>query len=474
MSTSGADVAIPSATVRLARFACEPLDAIPEEALHAGRRTLANALAVGAGAARHPAVESALAAVMQLDPPSRATVLGRSERLSAPWAAFVNGIAVHVEDYDDTHVASMVHPGASVVPAALAAAELSGASGRELLEAVIVGVETAVRVGLGVGPEPFDRGWHPTGTMGHLGAALAAARLLGLDADRTAAALGIAAVQAAGFHSALGSMTKALHAGKAAADGVEAALLARLGFSGPATALEGRRGLVQAIAVRPRYDAMLDGLGKRWHVQENAFKPYACGVVAHASIDAAVFLRRRVSDPGEIVSVTVEAAPVVGEVMGIAEPEDGLQAKFSVHHCMAVGLLDGAAGPAQFREERVRRPDARDLRKKVRLCADPLLTREQACVCVQLADGASHRHRVEHATGSRLNPMGDEALARKASQVAGPVLGDKGAARLFELALAVDRLSVVGPLLDAATPQPSAAPVTDATTSTLTKGAPWS
>lgn len=480
MSAGGANACVPAATMQLARFACGPMNAIPTEVLHAGRRTLANALAVGIGAARHPAVECALATVMQLDPPPQVAVLGRHERLSAQWAAFVDGIAIHVEDYDDTHVASMIHPGASVVPAALAVAELQGASGRELLEAVIVGVETAVRAGLGVGAEAFDRGWHPTGTMGHLGAATAAARLLGLDADRMAAAIGIAVVQAAGFQSALGSMTKALHPGKAAADGVEAGLLAGLGFSGPSTALEGRRGLVQAIATRPRYDAMLDGLGERWHVQENAFKPYACGVVAHAAIDAAVFLRGRMGDPQNIVSVTVEGAPVVGEVMGIAEPEDGLQAKFSVHHCVAVGLLDGTAGPAQFRDERVRREDARELRKKVRLHADPLLAREQARLRVELADGASCRHRVEHATGSVRNPMDDDALARKGAEMAAPALGGEGAARLFELALAVDGLRSIKPLLSAAVPQPGAAAQSDAAmrrsgaTSTAMEGTPWS
>lgn len=438
-------------TARLAGFACAPLDgSIPREVAHAGRRTIVNALAVGAGAARHPAVEIALRSVELLEPAPRRCVLGRRERLSPQWAAFVNGVAIHVEDYDDTHLASMIHPGAPVVAAALASAEHAGASGQELLEAVLVGAEVALRVGVGIGPEPFDRGWHPTGTIGHLGAAAAAGRLLGLDDRAMRWALGIAVTEAAGLQAALGSMTKALHPGKAASDGVEAALLAARGFTGPSAGIEGRRGLIETTAPNANPELIVRGLGQEWRVLENTFKPYACGIVAHPSIDAAVALREPIAGRS-IRAIHASVNPVVLEVMGHAEPTNGLESKFSIHHCIAVGLLDGAAGPDQFRDERVLAADVRALRSIVSVDPEPSFARDRARLRIDLEGDGMFEREVHHATGSRMRPMSDVELARKAETVVRPVLGRR-AASLVELAFAVDELKTMGPLVDALLP----------------------
>jgi 2-methylcitrate dehydratase PrpD len=416
-------------TLELAAFAAGPVDP-PEEALRAGERSFANALPLAVAGAASEAAGIALAAVAELANPAEATVLGSDRVLAAQWAAFLNGIAIHVEDFDDTHLATVIHPAAPVVPAALAAAELADASGRELLEAAMVGIEVALRVGIGVSPSHFDRGWHLTSTTGHFGAAAAAGRLLRLDPEAMANALGIVTTQVAGLQAALGTMAKPFHPGKAAADGVEAARLAAAGFTGPTDGIEGRRGFAEATATGADPEAMTAGLGERWNLVDNAFKPYACGIVSHPAIDAAIALREAIADPAEVESIEVEVNPVVLDVMGVEDPADGLGSKFSVYHCVAVGLLDGAAGPAQFSDRRAADPAVRELRAKVRARADAAIARDEARIIARTRDAAEQRRHVEHATGSAARPMSDEELRGKAELLAG-----EGIMPLFEAAL---------------------------------------
>jgi 2-methylcitrate dehydratase PrpD len=449
----------PSITERLAQFVAErAAGAYPTAAAHAGRRTVANAVALGAGAATHPAVTSVAEFASALGGEGNASVLGTDMRLPVQWAALVNGIAVHVEDFDDTHLETVVHPGAPVVPAALALAEHLDASGRELLDAVVLGVEVALRVALAAGPGHFDRGWHLTGTAGHFGAAAAAARVLGLDRDATANALGIAGTQAAGLQVALGSMTKPLHPGKAAMNGVEAALLASRGLTGPTDVVEARRGFAFVTSPDPHPDRATAELGERWEVERNAFKPYACGIVSHPAIDAALAIRKGVRSPSDVVAITVRVNPVVLDVMGVEDPRDGLQSKFSVYHCVAVGLLDGAAGPAQYSDERATADDARATRALVTVETDAGIARDEAWIRARLAEGRDIEHHVEHARGSEARPLTDDELGEKARLVAGPALGEDKADALTALALRLDELQHASTLAAAARPDSREAP----------------
>jgi 2-methylcitrate dehydratase PrpD len=435
----------------LAAFAAErePGD-YPAEVAHAARRTIANAVALSAAAAKHPAAQRALGVVLALAGSEEATVLGTSTRLPVQWAALVNGLTAHVEDFDDTHLQTVIHPGAPIVPAALAAAELVDASGAQLLDAVVLGMEVALRIGVGVGPGHFDRGWHVTGTAGHFGAAVAAARLTGLGAAATAAALGIAGTQAAGLQAALGSMTKAFHPGKAAADGVEAALLAGLGLTAPLDVVEGRRGFGEVMAPTADYGAMTEGLGERWETARNSFKPYACGIVSHPALDAAIALRDRVGDVSAIEEIVARVHPVVLDVMGVKDPVDGLQSKFSVYHCVAVGILDGAGSLVQFTDARATDPAVRRLRSLVRAESDITVAKDATHVSVRLADGSTLVQGVEHARGSEHRPLTDAELADKAGSLIGRDAGDAHVERLMECALGVDRLDRLDGLLRAA------------------------
>jgi 2-methylcitrate dehydratase PrpD len=412
----------PAVTEELGVFAAGPLE-LPDGVLHAGERTVANALPLAVASVVSEPCRIALATVAGFANPPEAAVLGGERRLAAQWAAFVNGLSIHVEDFDDTHLATIVHPAAPVVPAALACAERVNASGRELLEAVIVGVEVALRVGIGVSPSHFDRGWHITSTTGHFGAAAAAGRVLELPPVAMVNALGIVATQVAGVQAALGTMTKAYHPGKAAADGVEAALLAEVGFSGPTRGIEGPRGFAAVTSDSPDPEAMLAGLGDTWELTENAFKPYACGIVSHPAIDAAIALRDVITDPAAVTEIEVTVNPVVLDVMGDEDPTDGLRSKFSVYHCVAVGLMDGAAGPAQFTTARATDPETRRLRSKVGVRPDPGIARDAAWITAR-AGGAEHTRHILHATGSARRPMSDAELRQKARLANGAVPGD--------------------------------------------------
>lgn len=450
MTTAAASTGAITAT--LARFAVgTDAAAIPDPMRHAARRTIANSVCLAAAAARHPAVDIALSVAQAAGVRGAASLLGRPEHTAAEWAATLNAMAAHVEDFDDTHLRTVTHPGAPIVPAALAVAEQIGASGDDLLAAVVLGTEVALRVGNGICPGHFDRCWHLTGTVGHLGAAVAAGRLLGLDAQRLTAALAIAATAAAGIQEALGTMTKCLNPGKAAGDGVRAARLAQLGVTGPADPIEGPHGMGEVMAPSADYTEMTAGLGDRWEIVDNTFKPYACGIVSHPVIDGAIAIRDMVPDAGRLASVEVRINPVVLDVMGVPDPQDGLQSKFSVYHCFAVGYLFGGAGPAQYSDATARAPEVVALRRKVRAVIDPALRKDECYVSVVTTTGAPHEHHVEHATGSVARPMTDEQLHAKCRLLLASTHADNGDA-LFGLAMRIDALHSLDALFAASRP----------------------
>lgn len=420
---------------------------VPEPARAAARRTAANVIGLSVGAAHSAAADAVLGAAADLGQQGGAQVLGRAETLTAPWAALVNGLTAHVEDFDDTYLSCILHPGAPIVPAALAAAELVGADGETLMTGVVAGVEVASRLGDSLWPSHFDRGWHVTATTGPIGAACAAARVLGLDAARTAHAIAIAATQAAGHTEQLGSMTKSFQVGRAAATGVEAALLAEQGFTGPVEPLAGRRGMSALMATEVDWAPMAD-LGHRWLVEFNALKPYSCGIVSHPVIDAGRRLRAGGLEPAHVGSVQLQVHPRVLDVMGVTEPVDGLRSKFSVYHCFAVGLLRGAGGPPEFSDTAAVDPEITGIRGRVTVALDPALAADACRAVVTTTDGRTVELTVDHATGSIDAPMSDEELRAKVVTLAGRLdnpdrLWDV-ARRLDDIGSAEDLFAVAG------------------------------
>ncbi|GAA1767903.1 MmgE/PrpD family protein [Luedemannella helvata] len=437
---------------QFARFASAlSLADLPEAARHAGRRTLANVVGLAVDAARHPAVELVAATLRELGLHGNARALGRPERVSPYAAALLMGYAMHVEDFDDTHLRTVLHPGAPVVAAALAAAQVARASGAEVLAGVVAGVEVGSRLGIALGPGHFDRGWHVTGTVGHVAAAAAAARVLRLTAAQTAQALAIAGDLASGVTEQLGSMTKALHVGRSAADGLQAALLARAGLTGAPDPFGAAGGLRWALSPGYDPDAAVAGLGSAWEIEDNAFKPYSCGIVSHPVIDAAIAVRAAGLTAADIDRVVATVRPVVLEVMGVAAPRDGLQSKFSVYHCFAVGLLDGGAGPAQYSDARATDPAVVELRRRVEARTDPQMPKDACRVEVLDRAGGRHEFVIEHATGSVAAPMTDAQLADKFRLLAAPVLGGR-AEQLWRAAMTLDAAERVDDLFTLAGP----------------------
>ena len=398
---------------------------------HEAHRTFMNWLGCAVGAAHHEAADAALAAVQILQPAAQATLLGRTEKVDIASAALINGITSHTFDFDDTHLKTIIHPAGPVASALLALAEHTGASGRELLDALVLGIDVACRVGNAMYPEHYDRGWHITGSTGTLGAAAACARLLKLDASKTAMALGIAASQPVGMREQFGTMTKPFHPGAAARAGLMSALLASKGYTASPKALEAPRGMMQTVSTKNDWLEITDELGKRFEISFNSYKPFACGIVIHPSIDACVQLARQGVTPEQVESIELKVHSLVLELTGKKEPADGLQAKFSVYHGCAAGLTFGRAAEDEFSDEVVNRADMVALRRKVVATVDDSIDEASADVTAVLKDGQRVHVFVAHAIGSLKNPMTDANLEAKFHGLSDPVLGTSQTSELI-------------------------------------------
>jgi 2-methylcitrate dehydratase PrpD len=426
---------------------------IPAAVRHEASRAMLNALGCAIGSARHETVEAALKTVSPFAGQPQAAIFGRAERLDALNAALVNGISIHVLDFDDTHQRA-VHPSAPVLPALLAYAEWKKTSGRDLVHAFVLGVEAEVRIGLSVFPEHYDIGWHITGTAGVFGAAAATAKLLGLDAQRTAWALGIAATQSSGLREMFGSMCKSLHPGRAAQGGMTAALLAAQGFTSSERAIEAPRGFGNVMSTKFDPAVITSELGKHYELSKNMYKPYACGLVVHAAIDGCIQLRREHDlEPEDIEAVELSTSLLVPELTGNRTPQNGLEGKFSVYHAAAVALVHGAAGEAQFSDAVVRDAKVIGVRDRVSIEASARVRKLEAHVKVRLRNGTVLEKHVEHALGTVERPMSDRDLEDKFRNLADGVLSAAEAERVIELCWRVAGLEDAGELARATVPR---------------------
>jgi len=422
---------------------------LPPAVLHQARRCLVDVVGVALGGQSHPSLDILLDYVATVDGRRQATVLGRGVRVSAPQAALLNAHAAHIEDFDDTLMSSetSLHGTAPVYSAALAVAEWTGRSGLEVLHAFVLGFEAAARVALALGPAHYADGWHVTGTSGRFGAAAAAAKLLGLDAKQTATAFGIVATQAAGLKAAYGTMGKAHHAARAAHDGVVAAMLAQRGFTGPQDVLEAKFGLLELYSRHPHPERLAGAPDGHYLVLEDGFKPYPCGSLIHATIDAALDIAEaHRPDPARIREVVAHVNPHVVTTTGRQRPQSGLEAKFSAHHCVAVVLLNrrGVRGE-DFTDAVALDPQVAALREQVRLEPLPEYGKEHATLVVTMDNGATYTADVPAARGTAQRPLEDGAVSDKFLGQAGPVLGERRARRVLSNLWIFDTLADVRP-----------------------------
>lgn len=402
-------------TRTLARFLVDSRwSDLPQDVRHESARAILNWLGCALGGCRDETVEVLIASLREYSGPAQATLLGRGERFDALTAACINGTSSNRLDFDDTHLRTVIHPSVPVASALIALAEYRPMTGAEFLHAFALGVDVECRVGNAVSPEHYERGWHITATCGVLGVAAAAAKVLTLDAQRTAWALGIAATQASGLVEMLGTMCKSYNMGHAARNGLAAAFMAEAGFTSSERALEAPRGFMNVLATRNDPAEVVDDLGSRWEILQNAYKPYPCGIVIHPVIDGCLDLRKAQGiDPGAVAKVEIGVNPLVERLCGRKTPRDSLEGKLSVYHSAAVALRDGEAGVRQYLDDRVTASDVIALRDKVVLNIDPAIGPEQARVRVVLSSGASHETFVSQARGSLDRPMTDAELDAK-------------------------------------------------------------
>ncbi|HEU5277025.1 MAG TPA: MmgE/PrpD family protein [Xanthobacteraceae bacterium] len=416
-------------------------------ARHAARRGVLDWIGCALAACRHPTVTTLLDVLAETGGRPQATVLGRGVKLGLIDAPLANGQMGHLLDFDDTHMGGVVlHTSSPVLAALLALAERTPVSGAELMLAYAVGFEAGVRSGR-TAPGHHKGGWHLTGTLGSIAAGVAGGRLVGLDAQRLTYALGIAATQAGGMQQNRGTMCKSFHAGKAAANGVLAALLAERGFDSSQEIVEGKRGFARIYSDVAAPEQLTAGLGESWLIETNGHKPYACGVVLHPLIDAVIALRARERiDPAAVNEIGLRVHPLVLSITGVVEPSSGLQSKFSFRHSAAVALVDGAAGIAQYSDARAADPTVAALRRKVRAVADETLGKDEAHAEV-LAGGARHEVHVAHASGTTGNPMSDTAIEAKFLANATPAIGKERACRASELVWSLEKCADVRELI---------------------------
>ena len=415
-------------------------DDLPAPVRREACRTLLNWAGCAVGGSRHETVDIAVRALRPFSGAPQASLLGRTERLDILHAALMNGISSHVLDFDDTHLKTVIHPGGPVASAILALAETRPVSGRDFLHALVLGAEVECRIGNAVYPAHYDRGWHITGTTGVFGAAAASGKLLGLTEQQMRWALGLAATQPVGLREMFGTMTKSFHPGRAAQNGLTAALLAREGFTSSEVALEGRTGWAHVLSTTCDYAQITRGLGEHYEISLNTYKPFACGIVLHPIIDACLQLRAAHHlTPEAIERIDLTVHPLVLELTGKRTPQTGLEGKFSVYFAAAVAIAAGDAGVKQFTDEWVRQPAVVALRDRVTATVDPAIEEVQARAVITLKDGRRVEKFVEHAVGSVERPMSDADLDAKVRHLCDGVLPPARTNRMIDLCRNIER-----------------------------------
>ena len=444
-----------SPTRQLADFAAGQFGSKPEPAVgEATRQSILDILGVSVAAVAEPTVRIVASTVMNRGGTPESSVIGTSAKFPAADAALVSGTMAHALDFDDTHLPSVLHPSAAVVPAALAVAEAAGSSGADIESAIAIGIEITCRLGMAAyDPELrnsvfFERGLHATSICGTVGSAVAAALLGGAKGETVLNAIGIAASMGSGLIEAnrTGGTVKRVHCGWAAHSGVTAARLATAGLTGPPTVLEGRFGFFEAFT-GGFYDksSLVGDLGGHWELLRLFTKPYPTNHFTHAGIDAAIEMRQNGLRPDSISEIELGVpAPVLRTIAepiaSKAAPESGYHAGFSGPFTVATALLGGGGlgvSAGDFSDDAVRDPQRLALAALVHCYADEQATNDfphqfPGVLGVKTSDGTRLEHRVKHTRGGPENPLTSDEVELKFRLNVEPYLGSAGASEVLE------------------------------------------
>jgi 2-methylcitrate dehydratase PrpD len=422
---------------------------LPSQAVEKSKLALLDWVGVALAGSREPSTDILLSFVKEVDAKKQATILGRQETASILNASLVNGYMSHVLDFDDQ--LPPIHVSAPTIPAGLAISEWKGLSGKDFITAYVVGVDTEVRIYSALGGRRprghYARGWHLTSTMGTFGATAVAGKLLELDEGQMKHALGIAGTQAAGVREVFGTMNKALNPGKAALNGVMAALLAQKGFTSSERILDGKRGFCRAVSDVYEPENIVDNLGKDFKVLASYFKRFASCGTTHPAIAATLQLMSLHNlQADDLKEIDVRVTPAVLEVANIERPTTGLQGKFSQSFCVALAILDGDVNLTQFTNQKVSDPGVTKMMKRINVSlnprwASPDVTGFKAEVILKTIDGHAYEARVED-----IKPTFDE-LVRKFRQLAGTIFSPDRVKRIEEAISQTDELESMTQIL---------------------------
>jgi 2-methylcitrate dehydratase PrpD len=422
-----------SSTAQLAQFAANlRYEGLPPEVIDKAKAVLLDAVGCGLAAFRDAPRKALLATRIADDFGSRgaATVIGGSPAHPSV-AALVNGMLINATDNDDTHRRALIHVGSVVVPAALASTQARAGDGKTLIAALVTGYEIAVRVGMAVMPSHY-RFWHSTATNGTFGAAAAAAKAFALGPEQVRSAIGFAGTQAAGLNTFFesGDDSKGLHPGKAAMNGVLAAMLVAHGAVGPPEVLEHPRGFLAAYSQDPRPEALTAGLGSRWEILDNGFKLYPSILASHSPIGATLDLvSDNPIDPVKIVGVEVHTYETVATHFSSKDVRTSMAARLSVPYCVAAAAVDRTITQAQFEQARFEDPVIQRVLARTSIVADPDLTalypeKFAARVVLTLDDGTQLERTRFHPKGDPNDPLSPEELRAKFDDNAGGALSE--------------------------------------------------
>jgi len=411
---------------------------LPAEVVHHTKRAVVDWFAAALpGAVEAPATLMEVALAEDLDRGRATLMLGRAA--TPRTAALINGTAAHTVEVDDIYREAIYHPGAPTIAAALAAGQDVGCGGMAFIRAVVAGYEISTRIGAAMGRAHY-RYWHNTGTVGTFGAAAAGALLYGLDAARFAHALATCATFASGLQQAfrMDSMSKPLHAGRAAEGGLLSAQMAAQGVIGSLDVIDGDAGIGKAMGDGPDWVAAVRTLGTDFHVTQMTFKNHACCGHTFAAIDGALALQGQMGVTGdEIASVTVSTYGPALDVAGNPDPKTAAEARFSLPFVVATALLHGSVRLAAFSPQRLAEPATRALMRRVALRVDPELDRcfpgqRAARVEIKTRDGRCEAYFQPTRKGDPEQPLTDADLNDKFKELVTPVLGEVRTAALLD------------------------------------------
>ena len=452
------------ATRELAAWAAGTVSpAIPPEVIGRARTAIIDTIGVILVGTTQPVTRIVAEVVAEDACRPLASQLGTSFKTSPENAALLNGVSGHALDFDDVSGSVEGHPSVVILPAALATAELVGASGSELIEAYVIGVEVMSKLGLAMGAAHYQAGWHATSTLGTIGAAVAAARLLGLDADHVQMAIAIAVSEASGSRQNFGTMTKPFHAGHAARCGVHAARLAAKGMTASLEALEGPLGYFALLSFGEGAAAQVGAsLGRPWDLEAGAFsvKKYPCCFAIHRAADGLLDIRsERAISPSEVEAISVIVPGGGLSPLIYDQATTGLEGKFCMRYVLAAALLDGRVALETFTDDMVQRPEIRRLQQLVQVCEDRGIQVRHSpfddgyvLVQVRLRDGSQALRRVEQPLGSPANPLDRAQLEAKYRDCARTVLDQSQVDRSLASLQALEALPGVAALVEDLTP----------------------